>query len=174
MDEKQAKNLIEALIFSAEEPLSIESIRKILSTYGKFDLEKLVNDLANDYKNRGINLQSIEKKNFFFKTSEDLGVFLNIQTEKTRNLSQAAMETLAIISYHQPVTRAEIEKIRGKPVFRGTLDNLLELKWIKPAGRRETPGRPVTWVTDIEFLKHFSLSSIKDLPKVDELESIIM
>tara|TARA_X000000950_G_scaffold259775_1_gene328492 strand:- start:4735 stop:5259 length:525 start_codon:yes stop_codon:yes gene_type:complete len=174
MDEKQAKNLIEALIFSAEEPLSIESIRKILSTYGKFDLEKLVNDLANDYKNRGINLQSIEKKNFFFKTSEDLGVFLNIQTEKTRNLSQAAMETLAIISYHQPVTRAEIEKIRGKPVFRGTLDNLLELKWIKPAGRRETPGRPVTWVTDIEFLKHFGLSSIKDLPKVDELESIIM
>ena len=174
MDEKQAKNLIEALIFSAEEPLSIESIRKILSTYGKFYLEKLVNDLANDYKNRGINLQSIEKKNFFFKTSEDLGVFLNIQTEKTRNLSQAAMETLAIISYHQPVTRAEIEKIRGKPVFRGTLDNLLELKWIKPAGRRETPGRPVTWVTDIEFLKHFGLSSIKDLPKVDELESIIM
>ena len=174
MDEKQAKNLIEALIFSAEEPLYIESIRKILSTYGKFDLEKLVNDLANDYKNRGINLQSIEKKNFFFKTSEDLGVFLNLQTEKTRNLSQAAMETLAIISYHQPVTRAEIEKIRGKPVFRGTLDNLLELKWIKPAGRRETPGRPVTWVTDIEFLKHFGLSSIKDLPKVDELESIIM
>jgi len=174
MDEKQAKNLIEALIFSAEEPLSIESIRKILLTYGKFDLEKLINDLENDYKNRGINLQSIEKKNFFFKTSEDLGVFLNIQTEKTRNLSQAAMETLAIISYHQPVTRAEIEKIRGKPVFRGTLDNLLELKWIKPAGRRETPGRPVTWVTDIEFLKHFGLSSIKDLPKVDELESIIM
>ena len=174
MDEKQAKNLIEALIFSAEEPLSIESIKKILSTYGKFDLEKLINDLENDYKNRGINLQSIEKKNFFFKTSEDLSVFLNIQTEKTRNLSQAAMETLAIISYHQPVTRAEIEKIRGKPVFRGTLDNLLELKWIKPAGRRETPGRPVTWVTDIEFLKHFGLSSIKDLPKVDELESIIM
>ena len=174
MDEKQAKNLIEALIFSAEEPLSIESIKKILLTYGKFNLEKLINDLENDYKNRGINLKSIEKKNFFFKTSEDLGVYLNLQTEKTRNLSQAAMETLAIISYHQPVTRAEIEKIRGKPVFRGTLDNLLELKWIKPAGRRETPGRPVTWVTDIEFLKHFGLSSIKDLPKVDELESIIM
>ena len=158
MDEKQAKNLIEALIFSAEEPLSIESIRKILSNYGKFDLEKLIDGLENDYKNRGINLHSIEKKNYYFRTSEDLGVFLNIQTKKTRNLSQAAMETLAIISYHQPVTRAEIEKIRGKPVFRGTLDNLLELKWIKPAGRRETPGRPVTWVTDVEFLKHFGLS----------------
>ncbi len=174
MDEKQAKNLVEALIFSAEEPLSIESIKKILSNYGSFDLEKLIDGLENDYKSRGINLHSIEKKNYYFRTSEDLRVFLNIQTKKTRNLSQAAMETLAIISYHQPVTRAEIEKIRGKPVFRGTLDNLLELKWIKPAGRRETPGRPVTWVTDIEFLKHFGLSSIKDLPKVDELESIIM
>jgi len=174
MNEKQAKNLVEALIFSAEEPLSIESIKKILSNYGSFDLEKLIDGLENDYKSRGINLHSIEKKNYYFRTSEDLRVFLNIQTKKTRNLSQAAMETLAIISYHQPVTRAEIEKIRGKPVFRGTLDNLLELKWIKPAGRRETPGRPVTWVTDIEFLKHFGLSSIKDLPKVDELESIIM
>ena len=174
MDENQAKNLVEALIFSAEEPLSIESIKKILSNYGSFDLEKLIDGLEDDYKSRGINLHSIEKKNYYFRTSEDLRVFLNIQTKKTRNLSQAAMETLAIISYHQPVTRAEIEKIRGKPVFRGTLDNLLELKWIKPAGRRETPGRPVTWVTDIEFLKHFGLSSIKDLPKVDELESIIM
>lgn len=174
MDEKQAKNLVEALIFSAEEPLSIESIKKILSNYGSFDIEKLIDGLENDYKSRGINLHSLEKKNYYFRTSEDLSVFLNIQTKKTRNLSQAAMETLAIISYHQPVTRAEIEKIRGKPVFRGTLDNLLELKWIKPAGRRETPGRPVTWVTDIEFLKHFGLSSIKDLPKVDELESIII
>ena len=136
MDEKQAKNLVEALIFSAEEPLSIESIRKILSNYGKFDLEKLIDGLENDYKSRGINLHSIEKKNYYFRTSEDLGVFLNIQTKKTRNLSQAAMETLAIISYHQPVTRAEIEKIRGKPVFRGTLDNLLELKWIKACRKK--------------------------------------
>ena len=94
-----------------------------------------------------------------------MGVFLNLQTEKIRNLSKAAMETLAIISYHQPVTRAEIEKIRGKPVFRGTLDNLLELKWIKPSGRRETPGRPVTWITDNEFLKHFGLSIYKRFTK---------
>ena len=111
---------------------------------------------------------------YYFKTSDDLNDYLTIQTKKTKNLSNAAMETLAIISYHQPVTRAEIEKIRGKPVFRGTLDSLLELKWIKPSGRRETPGRPVTWITDIEFLKHFGLKSIKDLPKIDELESIIM
>ena len=97
----------------------------------------MIDEIQKDYSDRGINLKSLEK-NFYFRTADDLGVFLNIQTEKTRNLSQAAMETLAIISYHQPVTRAEIEKIRGKPVFRGTLDNLLELKWIKPAGRENT------------------------------------
>ena len=99
MDEKKAKNLVEALIFSAEEPLSIESIKKILLNYGRFDLEKLIGEIENDYKNRGINLQSIEKKHYYFRTSEDLGVFLNIQTKKTRNLSQAAMETLATVSY---------------------------------------------------------------------------
>ena len=118
-------------------------------------------------------LSNVENR-FFFKTSENLKDYLRIQTKKIKNISNAAVETLAIISYHQPVTRAEIEKIRGKPVFRGTLDSLLELKWIKPHGRRETPGRPVTWVTDYEFLKHFGLRSIKDLPKVDELESIIL
>ncbi len=174
MNHKQAKNFVESLIFSANEPLSKLNINKILSNYGKFDLDQIINELENDYADRGVNLKSIDKSFYYFKTSEQLKVFLNIQTEKTKNISKAAMETLAIISYHQPVTRAEIEKIRGKPVFRGTLDNLLELKWIKPAGRRETPGRPVTWITDNEFLKHFGLSSIKDLPKVDELESIIM
>ena len=116
---------------------------------------------------------SVDDK-FYFRTSAHLQKYLIVETKKTKNLSNAAIETLAIISYHQPVTRAEIEKIRGKPVFRGTLDALLELKWIKPSGRRETPGRPVTWVTDSEFLRHFGLESIKDLPKVDELESIIL
>ena len=145
----------------------------MLSEYGDFDLEKILKELSSDYKDKGINLSSIENR-FFFKTSDSLKDFLTIQTKKIKNLSNAAVETLAIISYHQPVTRAEIEKIRGKPVFRGTLDSLLELKWIKPHGRRETPGRPVTWITDYEFLKHFGLTSIKDLPKVDELESIIL
>ena len=91
---------------------------------------------------------------------------------KKRKLSKSTMETLAIISYHQPVTRAEIEKIRGKPVFKGTIDILLDLKWIKPKGRKETPGRPMTWGTDDEFLKHFGLRNLNDLPKVEELESI--
>ncbi len=173
MNEQDAKCFVESLIFSAEEPLSKESIKKMLSTYGNFDINKILDQLKSEYNNRGIELVELEKR-FFFRTSLKLQDYLRIETKKTRNLSAAAMETLAIISYHQPVTRAEIEKIRGKPVFRGTLDTLLELKWIKPAGRRETPGRPVTWVTDFEFLRHFGLTSIKDLPKVDELESIIL
>ena len=173
MNEHDATCFVETLIFSAEEPLSKESIKKMLSTYGNFDIDNIINDLMSEYNKKGIELIELEKK-FFFRTSLKLQDYLSIETKKTRNLPAAAMETLAIISYHQPVTRAEIEKIRGKPVFRGTLDTLLELKWIKPSGRRETPGRPVTWVTDLEFLRHFGLSSIKDLPKVDELESIIL
>lgn len=173
MNDLEAKCFIESLIFSAEEPLTKDSMQKMLVDYGKFDLDKILRELKEDYQNRGIELIELEKR-FFFRTSKSLYDYLNIETKKTRNLSMAAMETLAIISYHQPVTRAEIEKIRGKPVFRGTLDTLLELKWIKPSGRRETPGRPVTWITDFEFLKHFGLKSIKDLPKVDELESVIL
>jgi len=173
MDNKTAKKYVESLIFSSLEPLSRNDIKKMLSEYGNFNLEQILEELALDYRDRGIVLSNVENR-FYFKTSDNLKDFLTIQTKKIKNLSNAAVETLAIISYHQPVTRAEIEKIRGKPVFRGTLDSLLELKWIKPHGRRETPGRPVTWVTDYEFLKHFGLSSIKDLPKVDELESIIL
>ena len=173
MDHNTAKKYVESLIFSSLEPLGKNDIKKMLSEYGDFDLEKILRELSSDYKDKGINLSSVENR-FFFKTSDSLKDFLTIQTKKIKNLSNAAVETLAIISYHQPVTRAEIEKIRGKPVFRGTLDSLLELKWIKPHGRRETPGRPVTWITDYEFLKHFGLTSIKDLPKVDELESIIL
>jgi segregation and condensation protein B len=173
MDHNTAKKYVESLIFSSLEPLGKNDIKKMLSEYGDFDLEKILKELSSDYKDKGINLSSVENR-FFFKTSDSLKDFLTIQTKKIKNLSNAAVETLAIISYHQPVTRAEIEKIRGKPVFRGTLDSLLELKWIKPHGRRETPGRPVTWITDYEFLKHFGLTSIKDLPKVDELESIIL
>ena len=173
MDSKEAKCFIESLIFSSTEPLSKDSMKKMLKTYGEFNIEKILDELYADYKERGIELIEINSK-YFFRTSMKLSKYLSIETQKKRSLSNAALETLAIISYHQPVTRAEIEKIRGKPVFRGTLDTLLELKWIKPGGRRETPGRPVTWETDLEFLRHFGLSSIKDLPKVDELESIIL
>ncbi len=173
MNFSDAKKFIESLIFSANEPLSKSSLSKMLKGYGQFEIEKILLELESDYKGRGVVLVKSDNK-FYFRTSPDLRGFLTVQTKKTKNLSNAAAETLAIISYHQPVTRAEIEKIRGKPVFRGTLDALLELKWIKPYGRRETPGRPVTWITDNEFLRHFGLSSIKDLPKIDELESIIL
>ncbi len=173
MDYNLAKKFIESLIFSASEPLHFRSLQKILEEHNGVNLEKILKDLEEDYKDRGVNLEIIQGR-YFFKTSPILEPFLKIETTKTRNLSPAAMETLAIISYHQPVTRSEIEKIRGKPVFRGILDSLLELKWIKPSGRRETPGRPVTWITDFEFLRHFGLKSISELPKVDELESIIL
>ena len=170
MNKNEVKKIIEALIFCAKEPLNENYINSVVEKYGDFNIKKIINELINDYSYRGINIFCIDKK-YFFRTSNDISDFLKIETEKKKKLSQSTMETLAIISYHQPVTRAEIEKIRGKSVFRGTLDKLLELKWIKPFGRRETPGRPVTWVTDFEFLKHFGLKSIKDLPRVEELDS---
>ena len=171
MDNLIVKKFVEALIFSSLEPLTLSYIKKVVGNYGDFDVNKIITEIESDYKDKGINLFSSENK-WFFRTSPLLNNYLKIETEKKRKLSKSTMETLAIISYHQPVTRAEIEKIRGKPVFKGTIDILLDLKWIKPKGRRETPGRPMTWGTDDEFLKHFGLRNINDLPKVEELESI--
>lgn len=166
----QAIKFVEALIFCSEEPLTESYIKKTLEKHEKFEIKKILKILEENYKDKGINLVKINNR-WFFKTALFLSEYLKIETEKKRKLSKVTMETLAIISYHQPVTRAEIEKIRGKPVFRGTLDILLNLKWIRPHERRETPGRPVTWVTDFEFLKHFGLNNLSELPKVDELES---
>ena len=116
MDNRIAKNFIESLIFSADEPLNKESMKKMLSNYGDFNLDHILKELKDEYKNRGVELVELDRR-FFFKTSDSLNNYMRIETKKTRNLSPAAMETLAIISYHQPVTRAEIEKIRGKPVL---------------------------------------------------------
>ena len=160
---------LEALIFASNEPLSIIDLETKITK--KIDVKKSLEKLQLFYQNRGINLICISNK-WSFRTSEDLSSIMSQQKTVEKKLSKAAVETLSIIVYHQPVTRAEIEKIRGKPVFKGTLDILLSLKWIKPYERRETPGRPVTWVTDFEFLKHFGLSTISDLPKIEELESI--
>ena len=171
MDDIEAKNLIEALIFSSTEPLRTSKLEEIISNHGKFDVKQLIQKIVDDYEERGVNLVQVEDR-WFFRTSIMLNNYLRIETEKKKRLSKPTLETLAIICYHQPVTRAEIEKIRGKPVFRGTLDILLDLKWIKPKGRRETPGRPVTWVTDYDFLKHFGLNNLNDLPKIEELESL--
>ena len=171
MDSNKAEILLEALIFCSDEPLSEIYLKNVLEKHGKFNVREILLRISLNYAKRGINLVNIDKK-WFFKTSLSIKDYLKIEHEKKRKLSKATMETLAIISYHQPVTRAEIEKIRGKPVFKGTLDILLNLKWIKPYERKETPGRPLTWVTDFEFLKHFGLSKISDLPKIEELESI--
>ena len=171
MDKNEVKKILEAFIFSSSEPLNFSYLDKIVRNYCKFDTKSILEDLVKDYSNKGFNLICVKNK-WFFRTSPLLNSFLSIETEKKRKLSQSTMETLAIIAYHQPTTRAEIEKIRGKPVFKGTLDVLLDLKWIKPQGRKETPGRPVLWVTDFEFLKHFGLKSINDLPRVQELESL--
>ena len=171
MDKNEVKKILEAFIFSSSEPLNFSYLDKIVRNYCKFDTKSILEDLVEDYSNKGFNLICVKNK-WFFRTSPLLNSFLSIETEKKRKLSQSTMETLAIIAYHQPTTRAEIEQIRGKPVFKGTLDVLLDLKWIKPQGRKETPGRPVLWVTDFEFLKHFGLKSINDLPRVQELESL--
>ena len=171
MDKNEVKKILEAFIFSSSEPLNFSYLDKIVRNYCKFDTKSILEDLVEDYSNKGFNLICVKNK-WFFRTSPLLNSFLSIETEKKRKLSQSTMETLAIIAYHQPTTRAEIEKIRGKPVFKGTLDVLLDLKWIKPQGRKETPGRPVLWVTDFEFLKHFGLKSINDLPRVQELVSL--
>ena len=171
MDKNEVKKILEAFIFSSSEPLNFSYLDKIVRNYCKFDTKSILEDLVEDYSNKGFNLICVKNK-WFFRTSPLLNSFLSIETEKKRKLSQSTMETLAIIAYHQPTTRAEIQKLRGKPVFKGTLDVLLDLKWIKPQGRKETPGRPVLWVTDFEFLKHFGLKSINDLPRVQELESL--
>ena len=122
------------------------------------------------YKSRGVNLVKAGK-NWAFRTSPDIRVQLVVEKEITRKLSRAAVETLAIVAYHQPITRAEIEEIRGVSVSRGTLDVLLEAAWIRPRGRRRTPGRPVTWGTTESFLDHFGLENLDDLPGLDDLKA---
>jgi segregation and condensation protein B len=126
--------------------------------------------LQDHYKDRGVNLIDMDGS-WAFRTAPDLGGALKMEQEVSRKLSRAAMETLSIIAYHQPVTRAEVENIRGVATHRGTLDALIEAGWVKPGRRRETPGRPLTWVTTTDFLDQFALSSIMDLPGLDDLKA---
>ena len=157
---------IEAIIFAAAEPLDIETIESKISK--KVDVEKILLKLQNEYSDRGINLICISKK-WSFRTSTSLSNLM--QQEKTfeKKLSRAAIETLAIIVYHQPVTRAEIEEIRGVAFGTNTLDILMELNWVKPGGRKDVPGKPIQYVTTDDFLSHFNLQKLSDLPTVDEL-----
>ena len=159
---------VEAILFSAEEPLDIESIEDKLKT--KTDIKKILNSLEIQYRNRGINLICIANK-WSFRTASNLSKFMNLQINTKKKLSKAAIETLAIIVYHQPVTRSEIEEIRGVAFASGTLEILLELNWVRPSGRKNVPGKPIQYVTTDDFLSHFNLQKLSDLPNIEELTS---
>ena len=163
-----AKHVAEALIFASPEPLSQKAIADRLPA--GTDVDALLAEIASDYAQRGIRLVRVAEA-WTFRTAPELAPHLQLERKVTRKLSRAALEALGIIAYHQPVTRAEIEDIRGVALSKGTLDVLLEAGWIKPGKRRRTPGRPVTWVTTQEFLDHFGLEKIEDLPGLDELKA---
>jgi len=163
-----ALRLVEALLFASAEPVAPEALARHLPD--GTDLPVLLDRLRSDYEGRGVRLVCIGRR-WAFRTAEDLAERLKIETESHRKLSRAAIETLAIIAYHQPVTRAEIEEIRGVALSKGTLDNLLEAGWVRPKGRRRTPGRPVTWGTTDDFLDHFGLENLDALPGLAELKA---
>ncbi|HKW55396.1 MAG TPA: SMC-Scp complex subunit ScpB [Stellaceae bacterium] len=160
--------LVEALLFAASAPLDAESIAARLPEGA--DVEVLVAALVAHYEPRGVNIVRVAG-GWTLRTAPDLAPRLKLEQTVTRKLSRAAIETLAIVAYHQPVTRAEIEEIRGVVVSSGTLDVLMEAGWIGPKGRRETPGRPVTWATTEQFLVHFGLGDRNDLPGIEELKA---
>ena len=159
---------VEAILFSADEPLDIESIEEKIKT--KTDIKKILKSLEIQYRNRGINLVCLANK-WSFRTASNLSKFMNLQTYTKKKLSKAAIETLAIIVYHQPVTRSEIEEIRGVVFATGTLDILLELNWVRPFGRKDVPGKPIQYVTTDDFLSHFNIQKLSDLPNIEELTS---
>ena len=159
---------VEAILFSAEEPLDIKSIEEKLKT--RADIEKILNSLESQYRNRGINLICISNK-WSFRTASNLSKFMHLQLNTKKKLSKAAIETLAIIVYHQPVTRSEIEEIRGVAFATGTLEILLELNWVRPSGRKDVPGKPIQYITTDDFLSHFNLQKLSDLPNIEELTS---
>ena len=159
---------VEAILFAASEPLDLETIEKRLQTNS--NLKKILEDLQKIYKKRGINLVCIKNK-WSFRTAEDLSKLMALQKSTQKKLSKATIETLAIIVYHQPVTRSEIEEIRGVSFASNTLEILLELDWVRPAGRKDVPGKPIQYATTENFLNHFNIQKISDLPTIDELGS---
>ena len=160
------KKIIEAFLFAADEPLDMETLQSKVSK--ATDVLKIVEELQNEYKDRGINLIKLANK-WSFRTSIDLADQLREEVTSQKKLSKAAIETLAIIAYHQPVTRSEIEEIRGVSFSTGTMEVLFELGWVKPAGRKDIPGKPLAYGTSEKFLSHFNLNSLEDLPNSDEL-----
>ena len=164
----QAEREIEAILFSADEPLDLETIKGRMKSKG--DAKKILKNLEQQYKNRGINLVCIANK-WSFRTPINLSKLMSLQKTTEKKLSKAAIESLSIIVYHQPVTRSEIEEIRGVTFASGTLEILLELNWIRPAGRKNVPGKPIQYATTDDFLSHFNIQKLSDLPNVEELSS---
>jgi len=159
---------VEAILFAASEPLDIETIEKRVQT--NINIKKILENIKEIYKNRGINLVCIKNK-WSFRTAEDLSKLMSLQKSSQKKLSKATIETLAIIVYHQPVTRSEIEEIRGVSFATNTLEILLELDWVRPAGRKDVPGKPIQYATTENFLNHFNIQKLSDLPTIDELGS---
>jgi len=164
----QNLRILEAVLFAAVEPLDEKTLAAQLPD--DMDLPTLLETLRRAYANRGVNLIKVAGK-WIFRTAPDLASLLCVEKEKKRRFSRAARETLAIMAYHAPITRGEVEEIRGVALSRGTLDQLLEAEWIRPMGRRRTPGRPMTWGVTDTFLSHFGLASRDDLPGIEELKA---
>ena len=159
---------IEAILFAASEPLDIDTIEKRLQS--KSNVKKILEKIQIDYKSRGINLVCIRNK-WSFRTASDLSNTMALQKSTQKKLSKATIETLSIIVYHQPVTRSEIEQIRGVAFGSNTIEILMELEWVRPAGRKNIPGKPIQYITTENFLNHFNIQKLSDLPTVDELGS---
>jgi segregation and condensation protein B len=159
---------VEAILFAAAEPLDLETIEKRIQTVS--NIKKILENIKEIYKNRGINLVCIKNK-WSFRTAEDLSKLMALQKSTQKKLSKATIETLSIIVYHQPVTRSEIEEIRGVSFATNTLDTLLELNWVRPAGRKDVPGKPIQYATTENFLNHFNIQKLSDLPTIEELGS---
>tara|TARA_R100000501_G_scaffold12618_1_gene23291 strand:+ start:69191 stop:69796 length:606 start_codon:yes stop_codon:yes gene_type:complete len=164
----EALRMLEAVLFAAEEPLGLDALARQLPD--DMPVKALVEELAASYEMRGINLVERGGK-WLFQTAPDLSHILRREESRPRKLSRAAIETLAVIAYHEPVTRAQVEEIRGVSLSKGTLDVLMELGWVRPAGRREAPGRPLLYATTNGFLVHFGLTSRRDLPGIQELKA---
>lgn len=162
------KRAVEATLFASEKPMTIADIRAYVGD--ELDIRQILADLQEDFQDRGIVLTRTGDR-WHFQTAQDLSHLLRRERAELRKLSRAGMETLAIIAYHEPVSRAEIEAIRGVQVAKGTLDVLMEAGWVRPAGRREVPGRPLIYATTVEFLTHFGLQSRRDLPGIDDLRA---
>ena len=159
---------VEAILFAAAEPLEIETIQKRVESNS--NIQKILEKIQKDYSSRGINL--ICKRNkWSFRTSEDLSNSMALQKSTQKKLSKSTIETLSIIVYHQPVTRSEIEEIRGVAFCSNTLEILLELDWVRTAGRKDVPGKPIQYVTTENFLNHFNIQKLSDLPSIDELSA---